>query len=130
MWRVIGVGNEAVWSTDETQDCVESLVRQMGCHREYESVNAGSGDLINDYERIRGHEKYRPDLGLLYLVTMDPADGRLQQLELVPVRIYQSRLAVASTEERIWLQKTLTREGESMGTAIEGTDSECLFVRW
>ena len=90
----------------------------------------GCGDLINDYEGIRGHEKYRPDLGLLYLVTMDPAAGRLQRLELVPVRIYQFRLVFASTEERTWLQKTLTREGESMGTVIEATDSGRLFVRW
>ena len=90
----------------------------------------GCGDLINDYEGIRGHEKYRPDLRFLYLVTMDPAAGRLQQLELVPVRIHQFRLAIASTEERTWLQKTLTREGGSMGTAIEATDSGRLFVRW
>ena len=90
----------------------------------------GCGDLINDYEGIRGHEQYRPDLGLLYLVTMDPAAGRLQELELVPVRIQQFRLAFASTEEKTWLQKTLTRECESMGTAIEATDSARLFVRW
>jgi hypothetical protein len=37
---------------------------------------------------------------------------------------------MASTEERIWLQKTLTREGESMGTVIEATDGGRLFVRW
>jgi hypothetical protein len=37
---------------------------------------------------------------------------------------------MASTEERTWLQKTLTREGESMGTAIEATDSGRLLVRW
>ncbi len=90
----------------------------------------GCGDLINDYEGIRGHEKYRPDLRLLYLVTMDPAAGRLQQLELVPVWIHQFRLAMASTEERTWLQKTLTREGESTGTVIEATESGRLFVRW
>jgi poly-gamma-glutamate synthesis protein (capsule biosynthesis protein) len=90
----------------------------------------GCGDLINDYEGIRGHAKYHPDLGLLYLVTMDPAAGRLQQLELVPVRIHQFRLAMASTEERTWLQKTLTREGESTGTVIEATESGRLFVRW
>jgi poly-gamma-glutamate synthesis protein (capsule biosynthesis protein) len=90
----------------------------------------GCGDLINDYEGIRGSAKYHPDLGLLYLVTMDPAAGRLQQLELVPVWIHQFRLAMASTEERTWLQKTLTREGKSMGTVIEAADSGRLFVRW
>ena len=90
----------------------------------------GCGDLINDYEGIRGHAKYRPDLGLLYLVTMDPTAGRLQQLELVPVRIHRFRLTFASTEERTWLQKTLTREGRTGGAAIEATDSGRLFVRW
>ncbi len=90
----------------------------------------GCGDLINDYEGIRGHENYRPDLRLLYLLTMDPAAGRLQQLELVPVRICRFRLALASTEERTWLQQTLTRESGAMGTVIEVTDGGRLFVRW
>lgn len=90
----------------------------------------GCGDLINDYEGIRGHENYRPDLRLLYLLTMDPAAGRLQQLELVPVRICRFRLALASAEERTWLQQTLTRESGSMRTVIEVTDGGRLFVRW
>ena len=33
----------------------------------------GCGDLLTDYEGIRGNEAYRGDLGLLYLVTLEDA---------------------------------------------------------
>lgn len=90
----------------------------------------GCGDLINDYEGIRGHDDYRPDLGLLYLATMDPAEGHLLRLELVPVRRERFRLALASTEERDWLRATLSRKGEPMGTSIDLTGEGRLFLRW
>ena len=41
----------------------------------------GCGDLIDDYEGIRGHEEYRIELALLYLVTLDRASGELVALE-------------------------------------------------
>ena len=31
----------------------------------------GSGDFINDYEGIGGHEYFRGDLSLMYFVTFD-----------------------------------------------------------
>src|SRR5439155_18655835 len=37
----------------------------------------GCGDLLNDYEGIRGHEEYRDDLALLYFVELDTATRRL-----------------------------------------------------
>ncbi len=63
-------------------------------------------------------------------MTMDPTAGRLQQLELVPVRIRRFRLTFASTDEKILLRKTLTRKGRTGGAASEATDSGRLFVRW
>ena len=36
----------------------------------------GCGDLINDYEGIGGHERFRDDLRLLYLVTLDAPHPR------------------------------------------------------
>ena len=90
----------------------------------------GCGDLINDYEGIRGHDDYRPDLGFLYLVTVDPTAGQLLQLELVPVRRRRFRLALASAEERNWLKTTLTHAGKPMGTSIEATGEGRLFLRW
>ena len=47
----------------------------------------GCGDLLNDYEGIGGYERYRGDLSLLYSATLDPSDGRLMRLEIVPLPI-------------------------------------------
>ena len=48
----------------------------------------GCGDLINDYEGIRGHEEYRGDLGLLWFLDFDlePDRGRLAALTMAPLR--------------------------------------------
>lgn len=89
----------------------------------------GCGDLINDYEGISGHEEYRPDLGILYLVTMDPIRGVLQRLEMVPMRMARFRLVAAAAEERAWLRETLSREGERLSTGVE-EDGESLLLRW
>lgn len=89
----------------------------------------GCGDLINDYEGISGHEEYRPELGALYLVTMRPGEGRLQSLELVPVRRRRFRLEAASVEDREWLQSTLSRQGERLGSWVEARGGR-LLLRW
>ena len=52
----------------------------------------GCGDLLNDYEGIRGHEEYRGDLSLMYFPTLDAKTGRLFGLTLTPMRIGQFRL--------------------------------------
>ena len=61
---------------------------------------------------------------------MDPKAELLLQLELVPLRMYRFRLAIATTEEREWVQAPLTREGERMGSTIHAADDGRLFVRW
>jgi hypothetical protein len=45
----------------------------------------GCGDLINDYEGISGYEKYRDDLRLMYLASVD-ANGALVGLRMVPMQ--------------------------------------------
>jgi poly-gamma-glutamate synthesis protein (capsule biosynthesis protein) len=88
----------------------------------------GCGDLINDYEGIAGHEEYQPDLGFLYLVTMGATDGRLQRLELVPVRMRRFRLELASGREKAWLHETQTRLGKPLGTRLDTTPEGHLLV--
>ncbi|MFP3913630.1 MAG: CapA family protein [Actinomycetota bacterium] len=89
----------------------------------------GCGDLINDYEGIGGREEYHPDLGILYLLTMDADAGQLQKLELVPMRMRRFRLEHAPPEEVEWLATTLSREGSSLGTVVEPGGGR-LQVRW
>ena len=78
----------------------------------------GCGDFLSDYEGIRGHEEYRPDLGLMYLPVLDPVSGQLRSLELVPTRVRKFQIQRASRREADWLAKVLDREGEELGTRV------------
>jgi len=77
----------------------------------------GCGDLLTDYEGIRGNEVYRGDLGLLYLVTLDEV-GALEALEMVPMRMRRFRLIQAGLEEAHWLATTLADQGAPLGTSV------------
>jgi len=67
----------------------------------------GCGDLINDYEGIGGNERYRDDLRLLYLVTLDAARGELEHLRMVPLQARRFRLEHATPADADWLRKTM-----------------------
>jgi poly-gamma-glutamate synthesis protein (capsule biosynthesis protein) len=79
----------------------------------------GCGDLIDDYEGITGHERYRDDLRLLYLPRLDPASGQLKELRLAPLRARQLRLHRASVEDAEWLRTVLNDVSRSFGSRID-----------
>lgn len=79
----------------------------------------GCGDLIDDYEGIRGYEQYRDDLRLLYLVRLDQTSGRLVDLTMAPLQARQLRLHRASNDDAKWLQTVLAAAGQSFGTQID-----------
>lgn len=56
----------------------------------------GVGDFINDYEGIRGHESYRPELAVLWLVDQG---GGTPGLRLVPFERHKLRLQKAGDEK-------------------------------
>jgi poly-gamma-glutamate synthesis protein (capsule biosynthesis protein) len=90
----------------------------------------GCGDFINDYEGIAGYESYRGDLRLMYFVDLDPRNGELQGLVMVPMQMRRFRLQRASADDARWLGGVLTREGKDLGTAVEvGRDGD-LVLRW
>lgn len=76
----------------------------------------GCGDFITDYEGIEGHEVYRPDLSLNYCVTLDPSDGRLEQLEIVPYRLRRMMLSRARASDVRWVMDTLQHESTGPGS--------------
>jgi poly-gamma-glutamate synthesis protein (capsule biosynthesis protein) len=76
----------------------------------------GCGDLVNDYEGIRGHESYRPELALMYFPTL--RDGALVRLEAAPFRMRRFRLERAARDDARWLAATLARESERFGTTV------------
>jgi poly-gamma-glutamate synthesis protein (capsule biosynthesis protein) len=88
----------------------------------------GCGDLLTDYEGIGGHEQFRGDLGLLYLVTLDP-QGALAALEMVPTRMHRLRIARAPEDGLRWLAATLARCGEPLGTSVAIEDDR-LRLAW
>jgi poly-gamma-glutamate synthesis protein (capsule biosynthesis protein) len=90
----------------------------------------GCGDLLNDYEGIRGHERYRGELGLMYFPSLDPASGQLQRFILTPTRIRRLRLQQAAPAEAQWLADLLNREGQSLGTAVRRDQQGRLVLRW
>lgn len=81
----------------------------------------GCGDVIDDYEGIGGHESYRPDLRLLYLVTLAPAGPAV--LRMVPLRIRRIRLERAGRRDTRWLRTRLAEISRRFGTRVEvGSD--------
>jgi poly-gamma-glutamate capsule biosynthesis protein CapA/YwtB (metallophosphatase superfamily) len=90
----------------------------------------GCGDFLNDYEGIRGHEEFRDDLALLYVVTLKMSTGELVRLEATPFRIRKFRLERASGEDATWLRDTLDREGARLGTGMTLGDGDRLRLRW
>jgi poly-gamma-glutamate synthesis protein (capsule biosynthesis protein) len=76
----------------------------------------GCGDFLNDYEGIRGYERFRPELGFMYLPDLDPASGRLRRFVLVPTRIRRFRVNRATEDEAGWLVDTMNREGRAFGS--------------
>jgi poly-gamma-glutamate synthesis protein (capsule biosynthesis protein) len=88
----------------------------------------GCGDLLTDYEGIRGNEAYRGDLGLLYLATFGEA-GALDALEMVPTRMHRFRVTQAGPKEARWLATALARSGEALGTSV-AIEGQRLKLKW
>ena len=78
----------------------------------------GCGDLINDYEGIGGHERFRGDLRLLYLARLDPA-GRLDGVRMVPLQSRQMRLRLATEEDARWLRRVLRKTSSGFGSRVD-----------
>ncbi|MEW2251351.1 CapA family protein [Streptomyces sp. NPDC006975] len=84
----------------------------------------GCGDFVDDYEGIAGHERYRDDLRLAYLVTFERATGRLTGLRALPLRSRRMRLERAPRPDREWLREVL--DGISEGVRIRVADDGVL----
>ncbi|MER6331738.1 CapA family protein [Streptomyces sp. NPDC001034] len=100
--------------------------RPLEIHRD-RLVLYGCGDLVDDYEGIRGYEQYRDDLRLLYLAALDPGGGRLTGLTLVPFQARRMRLEPASPEDTAWLRTTL--DTRARGARVERGADGTLLVR-
>jgi poly-gamma-glutamate capsule biosynthesis protein CapA/YwtB (metallophosphatase superfamily) len=77
----------------------------------------GCGDLINDYEGIRTSPEYRGDLVLMYFADL-AADGSLERLDMVPMRMRRLRLESAGRADAEWLRDRLNEKSMSPGTEL------------
>lgn len=78
----------------------------------------GCGDFINDYEGISGYEAFRSDLTLMYLPRIDPKNGRLTNLEFIPMQIKHFRLHRATPQDSRWVKDMLNQSSEPWSTHI------------
>ncbi len=88
----------------------------------------GCGDLVNDYEGISGHERFRSDLRLLYFVSLD-ASGRLDRVRMVPMQARQMRLWHATEQDAGWLRRELHKASRRFGSRIGLEPDGSLVVR-
>ncbi|GAA3773882.1 CapA family protein [Streptomyces chiangmaiensis] len=89
----------------------------------------GCGDLVDDYEGIGGYERYRDDLRLLFLVSVQQDSGRLAGVRMVPLQARRMRLEHASPEDTRWLRDVLDRCGREFGSRVDAESDGTLTLR-
>ncbi|MFZ2173189.1 MAG: CapA family protein [Rhodococcus sp. (in: high G+C Gram-positive bacteria)] len=88
----------------------------------------GCGDLINDYEGIRGYEQFRDDLRLLYLPVFASGSRGLCGMRMVPVRARRMRLERASAADACWLRDVLTKSSRPFGTRVGASEGDGVWL--
>jgi poly-gamma-glutamate capsule biosynthesis protein CapA/YwtB (metallophosphatase superfamily) len=90
----------------------------------------GCGDFLNDYEGIGAYERFRSDLALIYLTTLDPADGRLLDLRLVPMQVKRFRLNRSLPSDTHWLCSLLNELGAPFNVRVRLLDDNTMSLIW
>lgn len=90
----------------------------------------GCGDLLNDYEGIKGYASFRGDLALLYFATLERSSGSLAALTMVPYQIRKFRLNRAASGDAAWLRSVLDRESRAFGSRVELDPAGSLALAW
>jgi len=88
----------------------------------------GCGDFLNDYEGISGRDEFRPDLVLLYRVTVTPQDKLLASVDMLPFEINKFRLCHAAAQDAAWLAEVLDREYRRFGAGIGLREDNSLYL--
>jgi poly-gamma-glutamate capsule biosynthesis protein CapA/YwtB (metallophosphatase superfamily) len=90
----------------------------------------GCGDFLTDYEGISGYEMFRGDLALMYLVELDPSNGKLISARLVPMQMRRFRLERASAADAKWLCNLLNELGAKFSTRVKLQSDNSLVLEW
>ncbi|MFG2826780.1 CapA family protein [Streptomyces sp. NPDC048434] len=89
----------------------------------------GCGDFIDDYEGITGYERYRDDLRLLCLVSLDPDTGALHEVRITPLQARRMRLRHASQPDTRWLRAVLDRISSGFRPCVTSAPEGTLTLR-
>jgi poly-gamma-glutamate synthesis protein (capsule biosynthesis protein) len=90
----------------------------------------GCGDFINDYEGIKGYERYRDDLTLMYFPVFDPTSGHLVQMVMIPMQMKRFQAVSPPLHDRQWIMDVLNREGQQLGTHVILENDGSLTLQW
>jgi poly-gamma-glutamate synthesis protein (capsule biosynthesis protein) len=100
-------------------------VRPIEVHRG-RLVLYGCGDLVSDYEGIRGHEQWRSDIGAMHLATISPAGP--SRLRMIPTRMRRMQLARAEPADATWLRDTVNAISRRFGARFELAEDGALML--
>lgn len=89
----------------------------------------GCGDLINDYEGIGPEGLFDPSAVCLYFAGIDPADGALRRLEIVPMRLRRLQLVRADERTRQALAGLLVPYSASFGARLQPQPGGSLLLQ-
>jgi poly-gamma-glutamate synthesis protein (capsule biosynthesis protein) len=89
----------------------------------------GCGDVLTDYEGIRGHEQFHGNLGLLYFATVD-SGGALRALEMIPTRMHRFQITRGTSSEAHTLAGLIARSGEGLGSTVRVDSDARLHLVW
>jgi hypothetical protein len=83
------------------------------------------GDFVDDYV---ADEQLRNELGLLFLVDLDPADGP-RRLEAIPLALDFCHTRIATGADADWIRSRFIDACAELGTAA-ARDEERVVVTW
>jgi poly-gamma-glutamate synthesis protein (capsule biosynthesis protein) len=66
----------------------------------------------------------------MYFVSVDPANGKLDSLQMTPIQIKHFKANRASLADARWLTNILNREGKKLGTRVEFNQDNTLTLKW
>jgi poly-gamma-glutamate capsule biosynthesis protein CapA/YwtB (metallophosphatase superfamily) len=112
----------ARWLIDEGVDLVHGhsahVVQGVELHRG-RPILYDTGDVVDDYS-------VKPELhnDRSFLFVLDVADGRLQAVRLVPIRIEDEAVRPAGEDAAAWLREAMRRRCEPFDTPVRRNGSE------
>lgn len=90
----------------------------------------GCGDFLTDYEGISGYERFRGDLGFMYLVDVHLQSGQLVSARLVPMHMRRFRLERVPASNAKWLCNLFNALGKPFATQTHLTEDNSLMLDW